>query len=74
MTRCTCREQEVRFILRNLLKVLHQLKLGRVAAFFFSPLWSPNQLRFAANWPSVEEEEVWKQQMALKEPEVSPQT
>lgn len=73
MTRCTCREQEVGFILRNLLKVLHQLKLGRVAAFFF-PLWSPSELRFAANWPSEEEEEVWMQQMALKEPEVSPQT
>lgn len=40
MTRRTCREQEVRFILRNLLKVLHQLKLGRVAAFFFPSLES----------------------------------
>lgn len=51
MTRCTCREQEVRFILRNLLKVLHSLKLGRVSAVF-SALWSLNELRFVANWPS----------------------
>lgn len=41
MTRRTCREQEVRFILRNLLKVLHQLKLGRVAVF--SPSLEPQR-------------------------------
>lgn len=44
--------------------------------FFFSPLWSLDALRFVANLAvgELSSEEVWVQQMAPEEPEVSPQT